>query len=310
MNGGTQRRTPNRAAIVLAGGDGTRLRDLTRRIAGQYIPKQFCPLIGSSTLLEQTFDRIARVVAPEHTLTVVNRRHERFYAPLLGHLPGSRLLAQPENRGTAVAISYALFRMAQSAPEASVALFPSDHYIDDDAEFMRHVEYAFEVVEERPEHTVLLGIAPNRPEPGYGYIECGSDFWTERTRIFQVRRFWEKPRVEIAAELMAKGCLWNSFVMVARLSTLLGLIITAKPELYSAFGLIRRELGSGLEESKIRSLYAKLAPQDFSSEILARHPANLAVLPVRGVAWSDLGEPQRVMETLLQIGVQPRWAGA
>ena len=153
MNGGAQWRSPQRAAIVLAGGDGTRLRDLTRRIAGQYIPKQFCPLIGSSTLLEQTFDRIARVVAPEHTLTVVNRRHERFYAPLLGHLPGSRLLAQPENRGTAVAISYALFRMAQSAPEASVALFPSDHYIDDDAEFMRHVEYAFEVVEERPEHT-------------------------------------------------------------------------------------------------------------------------------------------------------------
>jgi mannose-1-phosphate guanylyltransferase len=309
MNGGAQPRT-NRAAIVLAGGDGTRLRDLTRRITGQYVPKQFCPLIGSSTLLEQTFDRVALAVAPEHTLTVVNLQHERFYAPLLSHLPPSRLVAQPENRGTAVAIVYALLRMAQSAPEVSVALFPCDHYIDDDAEFMRHVRYAFEAVEERPEQMILLGIVPGHPEPGYGWIECGRPVSAERARICHVRRFWEKPRPEIAAQLMAQGCLWNSFVIVARLSTLLSLVIMAKPELHAAFRSVCWEPGSGLEETKMRSLYAKLASQDFSSEILARFPANLAVLPVCGVAWSDLGEPQRVMDTLLQMGVQPRWASA
>lgn len=310
MNGRLKRSYANRAAIVLAGGDGTRLRDLTRRIAGQYIPKQFCPLIGKSTLIEQTFDRVSLAVAPERTLTVVNRQHEPFYAPLLGDLPNSRLVAQPQNRGTAVAIVYALFRMAESVPETSVALFPSDHYIDDDAEFMRHVEDAFEAVEERPEQTVLLGIAPDRPETGYGWIECGRPVSGNRTRIFQVRRFWEKPRPEIAVKLMASGCLWNSFVMVARLTTLLSLVMMAKPELHAAFWAIRYELGKRLEEATVRSLYAKLAPQDFSSEILAHFPANLAVLPVWGVAWNDLGEPQRVIDTLLQLGVQPRWASA
>ncbi len=307
---GANRRTPNRAAIVLAGGDGARLRDLTRRITGRYVPKQFCPLIGSSTLLEQTLKRVSLAVTPDRTLTVLNRQHESFYAPLLGHLPASRLLAQPNNRGTAVAIVYALLRMAQSAPDASVALFPSDHYFDDDAEFMRHVEYAFEAVEERPEQTVLLGIAPQRPEPAYGWIEYGSPFSAKGAGVFEVRRFWEKPPPEIAVRLMADGCLWNSFVMVARLSTLLSLVMAAKPELHAALRPLCRESDSQVEETRARALYARLAPQDFSSEILARFPARLAVLPVCGVAWSDLGEPQRVMDTLMQMGVQPQWTTA
>src|SRR5579875_1343400 len=300
----------NRAAIVLAGGDGTRLRDLTCRIAGRYVPKQFCPLPGRSTLLEQTLERVSLAVAPEHTWTVVNCRHECFYAPLLRHLSRSRLVEQPDNRGTAVAILYALLRMAQIAPQAAVALFPSDHFFDDDAGFMRHVEHAFEAVEQRPEQTVLLGIEPDHPEPGYGWIERGSPLSGHQREIFRVRRFWEKPPTQIAAELMARGCLWNSFVMVGRLSTLLSLIIVAQPELYAAFRPIRAELGKRREQACVRALYTRLASHDFSAQILARHPANLAVLPVHGVAWSDLGEPQRVMETLLQIGVQPRWASA
>jgi mannose-1-phosphate guanylyltransferase len=309
MNDRVKRRSATRAAIVLAGGDGSRLRDLTRAIAGHYVPKQFCQLIGSLTLLEQTFERVSLAVAPEHTLTVVNRAHERFYGQLLSRVPASRLVVQPGNRGTAAAIVYALLRMNQTAPEVSVALFPSDHYVDDDAEFMRHVEYAFEAVEERPEQTVLLGIAPDAPETGYGWIEYGKPV-AERELIFRVRRFWEKPPAEVALELMTRGCLWNSFVMVARLSTLLSLVIMAKPRLYAAFGPIRSQLGTALEQARAHSLYAKLGPEDFCSEILARFPINLAVLPVSGVVWSDLGEPKRVMDTMLRMGVRPRWAAA
>jgi mannose-1-phosphate guanylyltransferase len=223
-------------------------------------------------------------------------------------MPESRLVEQPNNRGTAVAIVYALARIARTAPDTSVALFPSDHFIEDDAEFMRHVQYAFETVEERPEQTVLLGIAPDRPEPAYGWVEFGRPLSVERTRIFRVRRFWEKPSAEVALDLMARGCLWNSFVLVARLSTLLRLVMVAQPSLYASFCEIPSELGTAYEQESVRSLYARLKPVDFSSEILARVPRNLAVLPVSGVAWSDLGEPQRVLDTLVRVGLQPRWA--
>jgi len=163
--------TKDRAAIILAGGDGTRLRELTRKILGKDVPKQFCPVIGERTLLEQTRKRVSLAVAPGTTIAVVTRPHERFYAPLLADIPLQNLVVQPENRGTATAIIYSLLRLANIVPNAAVALIPSDHYVDDDTAFMRHIDLAFEAVEARPELTVLLGITPDRPEAGYGWIE-------------------------------------------------------------------------------------------------------------------------------------------
>lgn len=301
---------PARWAIVLAGGEGSRLRELTRLIVGSPTPKQFCPVIGETSLLEQTRRRVSLAVPEKHTLTVINRAHERFYQKSLADVAQSRLVIQPEARGTAAAIVYALLRAATVTPMASVAVFPSDHYVDNDAAFMRHVELAFDAVEQRPELTVLLGITPDRPESGYGWIEPAQSLSPACQSIFAVRRFWEKPPESMAQKLLGLGSLWNSFVMVGRLSSLLGLVITAKPQLYSSFAAIRAALGTGLEESKIKALYARLAAVDFSSEVLANVAENLAVLPVRGVDWSDLGEPGRVMETLARLGVRCRWAAA
>ncbi|MGO9058740.1 MAG: hypothetical protein ACLQU2_15320 [Candidatus Binataceae bacterium] len=157
---------------------------------------------------------------------------------------------------------------------------------------------------------MLLGITPDRPESGYGWIEPAQSLSPACQSIFAVRRFWEKPPESMAQKLLGLGSLWNSFVMVGRLSSLLGLVITAKPQLYSSFAAIRVALGTGLEESKIKALYARLAAVDFSSEVLANVAENVAVLPVRGVEWSDLGEPGRVMETLARLGVRCRWAAA
>jgi mannose-1-phosphate guanylyltransferase len=116
-------------AVILAGGDGMRLRSLTRKIAGDERPKQFCTVLGRKTLLEETRDRIALEIANERTLYVFNRIHERYYAPILRHEPARNFALQPSNRGTAPAILYSLLRIATVDPEARVALFPSDHYM-------------------------------------------------------------------------------------------------------------------------------------------------------------------------------------
>lgn len=299
-----------RTAIILAGGEGTRLRDLTHKIAGHDVPKQFCRIVGETTLLEQTLQRAALVVPPGRTLTVVTRAHERFYRPLLRGVPEQNLVVQPENRGTSAAIIYSLLRLATISPAASVAFFPSDHHVDDDTEFMCHVNLAFEAVKERPELTVLLGIAPNEAEVAYGWIEPARPVSPKYAPIARVLRFWEKPSREVAKDLLARGCLWNSFVMVARISTLLGLFMMAMPELYAAFTAIRASLGTVFEEMIVKALYGDLHPADFSERVLMRFPANLAVLPVCGVMWSDLGEPRRVMDTLSRLGLHPAWAAA
>jgi mannose-1-phosphate guanylyltransferase len=302
-------RLPERAAIVLAGGEGSRLRSFTRSIAGKDVPKQFCPIFGKETLLEQTLRRVALKVEPALTSVVLNRSHERFYAPIVAGMLPRNLVVQPQNRGTAPAILYSLLRLAEVAPQARVAIFPSDHFVGDEGEFMRHVEMAFAAVALRPELTVLLGIAPQSPETAYGWIEPGAAI--AETSVLLVRRFWEKPQPSLAGELMGRGCLWNSFVMVGQLSTLLGLFLIALPELYQAFRKIRAVVDTTLEERMIERLYADLRSTGFSERVLAgERPVNLAVLPVRGVEWSDLGEPRRVMDAVARTGIRPQWLAA
>ena len=297
-----------RAAVILAGGEGSRLRSLTRRIMGCEVPKQFCPVLGKETLLEQTLGRTSLSVERRLTSVVVTRIHERFYATNTRDIPSRNLVVQPRNRGTAPAILYSLLRLAERAPQARVAIFPSDHFVNDDQRFMGHVDMAFASVSSRPELTVLLGIQPESAETDYGWIEPA--FAVRETAAFMVRRFWEKPQPELAEKLLSRGCLWNSFVMVGQLSTLLGLFIIALPNLYLSFKKIQPTLGTTLEEKAVEGLYGDLGSASFSDQVLARHPVNLAVLPVRGVEWSDLGEPRRVIDACARMGVRPRWAAA
>src|SRR5712691_3111425 len=201
-----------RWAVILAGGDGRRLQTLTRSITGDDRPKQFVPVIGGSTLLDQTRCRVALSVLPGRTLFVVTGKHRRFYQSLTQSVSPNLLLEQPENKGTAPAILYALMRVAAKSSKAIVALFPSDHYFADDEEFMSHVDAAFDAVQAEPNTVTLLGITPSAPETEYGWIEPQKSILGSMPRsITRVSRFWEKPNASVAQTLMARGCLWNSF---------------------------------------------------------------------------------------------------
>ncbi|HLN84977.1 MAG TPA: sugar phosphate nucleotidyltransferase, partial [Candidatus Limnocylindrales bacterium] len=163
----------NEWAVILAGGDGTRLKSLTRHIAGDERPKQFCSVLGHRTLLEETQSRAALELAPARTLYVVNRAHENYYTPILSCKASENLVVQPRNRGTAPAILYSLLRIAARDPKAIVAFFPSDHYISDNEKFMAHIRTALDTAHKRPTLIMLLGLEPETPEVEYGWIEPG-----------------------------------------------------------------------------------------------------------------------------------------
>jgi mannose-1-phosphate guanylyltransferase len=295
-----------RFAIILAGGDGTRLSELTRRISGDATPKQFCPVLSNISLLEQTRLRVSRAVGENQILTVLTRAHERHYRDLVNEILPENLVIQPASRGTAPAILYALLRLSEVARDADVAVFPSDHFVSDDREFMRHVDLAFDAVGSRPEMTALLGIRPDAVESGYGWIEPG-ELVARCAPLFRVRGFWEKPTGEVAGELLRAGCMWNSFVMVARVSTLIGMIMVALHELFASFSKIRELMGTSRESGGLERLYERIPIASFSDKVLERHPINIGVLPVHSIGWSDLGEPQRVMAVLSRLGVHPEW---
>ena len=298
----------NRWAIVLAGGEGKRLRSLTRQL-GYDVPKQFCPLLEQETLLQLTLRRVALSIDPAQTLTVVTRSHERFFSPLMAelahhdphHNPQRNLIVQSDNRGTAAAIAYGAFRLAEMDPAASVAVFPSDHWFSDDAELMRNVERAFALVSEFQDLTVALGVAAERPEAGYGWFELGAPIVNDEARLFEVRRFWEKPPAETTRAIWSAGAHRNSFILVAKVSALLSLILKTLPRLHGAFHSVRAVMGTMFEGRTIESLYCDLRRMEFSQRVMARSPQALAVLAVSNLEWSDLGEPRRVLSLLKRI---------
>jgi mannose-1-phosphate guanylyltransferase len=299
----------NEWAVILAGGDGTRLKSLTRHIAGDERPKQFCSVLGHATLLEETQGRVALEFAPQRTLYVVSRAHENFYRPILTGKPCANLIVQPSNRGTAPAILYSLLRISARDPNAVVAFFPSDHFISDDAKFMAQIRTALDTAAKQRDLVVLLGLDPESPEVEYGWIEP-SHAIRGHAHIHGVRRFWEKPNRMLAQALQRRGCLWNSFVMVASAQALLDVIEGTIPELYRSVAALTPLFGTTAEAKAMERLYNRLNDVNFSHQVLALKPERLAVLKVTGVRWNDLGEPKRVMASLGMAGIRPRWAEA
>ena len=302
-------RRRNRWAVILAGGDGTRLRSLTRAIAGDDRPKQFCPILSNETLLDQTRRRVALAVPAAQTLLSLTETHQGFYGPLVADLPKESLVVQPTNLGTAPAILYSLLRLSVLDPKATVAFFPSDHYFSNDRTFMSHVDAAFRAVKARPDLIVLLGIEADRPEVEYGWIEPGPSVLTQLPRaIRRVQRFWEKPSANVAETFMEQGFLWNSFVMIGGVDSFLRMVKRAVPELFAAFEAVRPWLTTDQEAEAIRALYSKIEPSNFSHEVLSTRANDLSVMPVKNVGWSDWGDPSRVLSTLAGIGIQAEWA--
>ena len=213
-------------ALVLAGGDGRRLQDLTRRIAGAPIPKQYCRIVGDRSLLEATLARIAPLVTRERTLAIVNREHLALATPQLRTVPGWNVVVQPQNRETGPGMLLSLLVLARRRPDATVGVFPSDHHIGDERTFRAHVARMARLVDAHPERIALLGVEPERPESGYGYIRRGA---AVAPGAFDVLSFHEKPTPALATRLSRHGALWNSFVMVFRVARMLELLRDARP---------------------------------------------------------------------------------
>ena len=296
-------------ALILAGGDGTRLRGLTSQIAGDDRPKQFCTLLDGETLLDRTRLRADLLTRFDHQAVVVTAAHEPYYRHLGRELSPGRLIIQPENRGTAPAILYALLHVMGLAGDVPIVILPSDHYVADDLAFIAYVRAAVDVVRRSRELVVLLGIEPTRVEVEYGWIEpAEAPLPLDGEPVFAVRRFWEKPQASLAERLYQGGCLWNSFVMVGFASAFLDLVAAANPALHARFAPLSPVIGTRHEPRAVERVYRRLPEStDFSETVLAASPARLGVMPAKAVGWSDWGHPQGVLTSLAHAGVRPAW---
>ena len=180
-------------AVILAGGEGMRLRPLVRRMLGADRPKQYVRLLGQQTLLRQTLDRVSLAIPEERTLVVTVRRHAGYISEEFSGGTHPRILAQPLDRGTAAGVLYPAHWIAWRNPEATVAIFPSDHFMLGETSFMAHVAEVVAWVETHPERLVLLGAPPSSPEVEYGWIEPGEALGDVSTPQSEARRAARTP---------------------------------------------------------------------------------------------------------------------
>ncbi len=281
-------------AIVLAAGEGTRLRSLATDGQGQVTPKQYCSLRGGATLLEWSLQRAERVVPSERTLAVVAAEHGRWWRPQLSELPEDNVVVQPLNRGTAAGVLLPLLEVLDRDPEARVIVLPSDHFVAREAILQSALQHALADLARRGRGVTLLGVEPDGPVPDYGWILPGGRLPGGTLRV---AAFVEKPDPAAASELMRRGGVWNSFVFAADAPALLGLYERRLPALLST---LRRARAAGRRDD-LAAAYAALAPSDFSRDLLQGVVDSLTVLPVADCGWTDLGTPERVARCIERL---------
>ena len=295
----------HRWGIVLAGGNGSRLRELTRRVWGDR-PKQYCPILSHRTLLEETQLRAELSIRREQILFSLMQAHEQYYLPILGGGPSPRLV-QPFNKGTAPAILHSLLHIAQIDANAIVSIFPCDHYYSPESAFTRALESVLEIAPRHPGSLILLGAEADEAEIEYGWIETGEGV-DRQARLFRVEGFYEKPRQIVAETLLESGSLWNTSVIVGHVRAFLDIARETVPDLLETLDATAFPSHGG--EVRIpASAYTQIAPVDFSGQILACDADRLLAYKMEQIDWSDLGDPDRVLSTLLRRnGNLPAWA--
>jgi mannose-1-phosphate guanylyltransferase len=286
--------------IVLAAGEGIRVRSFLQHLCGGRGIKQFCAVIGRRSLLQHTLARVERLIPRERILIVVSADHQQEVTQQLAHWPPESIIYQPANRDTAAGILLPLAHLWQGGRVASVAVFPSDHFILEEERFMAYVEKAVAETQHFPEELILLGMTPDEAEEGYGWIEPAAGEAGRETRA--VRRFWEKPSLTQTYKLLRHGALWNTFVCVTQTTTLWEMMRQATPDLYNAFAHIRLGLRSVHAPLITEHVYESLRAVNFSSGVCERLASRLRVLPVPEVGWSDWGSMDRILASLQRVG--------
>jgi mannose-1-phosphate guanylyltransferase len=298
MNTNAMKDSAHTWAVVLAAGEGSRLRTLTTTASGEAVPKQFCSLRGGPSLLHEALAR-ARAVAPAHQVcAVVAEQHRLWWSSALQELEPGNIVVQPTNRGTAHGIMLPLLHIAARDPDAVIILLPADHHVLDENTLAQSLRRAATLARVRAGAVVLLGVEPDHADPELGYILPGDGTTSELTRV---RQFVEKPAPARARELLDQGALWNIFIVAATARALLSLFRQDHADTLARMQALIRDGATHSGRRTLAALYKDLPAIDFSRDLLETHAAQLRVLPVPQCGWSDLGTPQRVAETLLRL---------
>lgn len=269
----------NYYAVIMAGGVGSRFWPMST----QDFPKQFHDMLGvGETLIQRTFGRINTLVPASNILIATNARYEKLVLEQLPKTTSNELLLEPAMRNTAPCILYAALKIYNQNPDAVMLVAPSDHWIDDEAEFIKNIDTSFKASSES-DILMTLGIQPDHPNTGYGYIQ----FEENTTEIKKVKNFTEKPKEEKAKEFLTSGdYLWNAGIFVWSAKSIISAFKKYAPEMVTLLD-DQSVYNTDAEKGFINSNYEKCENISIDFGIMEQ-AKNVHVLPV-DFGWNDLG---------------------
>ena len=273
--------------LILAAGSGRRLLPVTNGV-----PKQFWRPFGQTSLLEETINRLAPLVPARRTVTIIDHSQRQFLSDLANAERFGDVVLQPSDRGTAAGVLLGLLTIAAHNPEAIAILSPSDHGVQHPEAFRDGLRAAVAHIRDDDRRIVLFGVEPDCARADYGWITPSRP--VVPLELIDVSGFVEKPAPADARRLFERGAVWNTMVLTARVSTLLGLYRRWLPGLYAVLAPAVALRGFGRYEY-LREVYPTLLPSDFSHDLLSLSRGLSLIVWPSDIGWSDLGTPERLL---------------
>jgi mannose-1-phosphate guanylyltransferase len=269
----------------MAGGVGVRFWPISTTAR----PKQFIDILGTGeTLIQMTYKRFERIIPAENIYVVTNQQYRDLVKEQLPALTHEQILCEPARRNTAPCIAYASYKIMQKDPEANFVVAPSDHVILQEENFLKVISSALKASEANG-HLLTLGIKPNRPDTGYGYIQFKEEIpYPENPRIKKVKTFTEKPALEMARFFLESGdFLWNSGIFIWKGQSILNAFDQYLPDISSIFQEGAEQYNTPNEEEFIRHAYSVCT--NISIDYGVMEKADNVLVFMADFGWSDLG---------------------
>jgi mannose-1-phosphate guanylyltransferase len=275
----------NNHLVIMAGGVGSRFWPMSTAEC----PKQFIDVLGvGRSLLQLTLDRFRGICNPENVWIVTNKRYAEVVGQQLPEVPRNHILLEPCRRNTAPCIAYVSWRIKTQDPKANIVVTPSDHIVMNEEEFRRVVNKCMKFTAET-DAIVTLGMKPNRPETGYGYIQADLSNSSPRNKeIYRVDTFREKPDLETAKiYIQQNNFFWNAGIFIWSVSTIVNAFRIYQPSLSKIFEGMVRLYGTDEEQAAIDERYPEC--ENISVDYAIMEKADEIFVCPADFGWSDLG---------------------